>query len=72
MTRDDYEFAQKLGRKIKRHRERAKLTKTEAAEKAGMDYKRWHEYETGQREPSASRLYAIAKALGVTANDLKP
>jgi transcriptional regulator with XRE-family HTH domain len=65
-------FTEKLGRKIQKAREKAKLTKTEAAAESKMSWRQWHLYETGQVMPSAERLFAIAKALGVTPGDLEP
>jgi transcriptional regulator with XRE-family HTH domain len=65
-------FAERLGRKIAAARTKAKLTMTEAAAEAGIAYNRWHEYETGLREPGAERLFAIAKALRVTPGELEP
>lgn len=61
-----------LGERIQRARERKNLTKTEAAKLAGLPWKRWHEYETDQVEPSASKLFTLAEALGVTVDSLRP
>lgn len=65
-------FAQQLGARIAAARERAGLTKADCAKAAGIDWRRWNEYETGKVEPSAGKLYAIAKALGVSADSLRP
>lgn len=65
-------FSERLGKKIQKAREKAKLTKTEAAAAAGMHYRHWHDYETGKHAPSIERFFDIAKALGVTSDSLKP
>ncbi len=59
-----------LYERIRQVREAVAMSKSEAAAEAGLDWRRWHEYETGQVEPSASKLAAIAKALGVTTDFL--
>lgn len=63
-------YAMKLSARIKSIREKQGLTQAEAARKAGIDYKRWHEYENGH-EPTAERLFQIADALGVKTDELR-
>jgi transcriptional regulator with XRE-family HTH domain len=66
-------FAEKLGRKIAKARNKAKLTKADAAREAGIpDWRQWHLYETGKKVPSAERFIAMAKALGVSTEALIP
>ncbi|HVC98993.1 MAG TPA: helix-turn-helix transcriptional regulator [Pirellulales bacterium] len=59
-----------LARQIRTAREAAGLTKSEAASVAGLEWKRWHEYETGEVEPTANKLATIARSLRVSADQL--
>lgn len=60
--------------KIKKLREKAKLTQTEAAERAGLSLQHWNNIEGGRagrtRGLSLPTLDKVAKALGVKAKDL--
>jgi transcriptional regulator with XRE-family HTH domain len=49
--------------KIKERREELRISREELAQKAGLSYNAIWRIETGQREPLASTLGAIAKAL---------
>ncbi|MEM8494211.1 MAG: helix-turn-helix transcriptional regulator [Planctomycetota bacterium] len=57
---------------IKRLREEADLSQTEAARRAGMkNYQQWQHIENGTRaDPSVSSLQRVAFVLGVTLDDL--
>lgn len=46
------------------------LTQSEAARRSGMSPQRWNNIERGQRKPSEANLEAMARALGVTIEDL--
>ena len=58
--------------KIKRLREQAGLSQTQAAEKAGLKSRqRWYQIEGGHiQNIELDTLAALAKALGVKAKDL--
>jgi transcriptional regulator with XRE-family HTH domain len=58
--------------KIRRLRERAGLSQSQAAEKAGMKTRqRWHQIESGTiANIELDTLESIAKALGAKAKDL--
>jgi transcriptional regulator with XRE-family HTH domain len=49
--------------RIRERREALAMTREQLAEKAGLTYNAIYRIETGQREPMASTLGAIAKAL---------
>ena len=63
-------FKEKIGKRIANLRNAAGLTKTDAARKAGMPYKHWWRYETGEMETGIEKLAQIAKALGVSMDSL--
>jgi len=48
---------------IQKRREKLKMTREELAKKAGLSYNAIWRIETAQRDPLASTLGAIAKAL---------
>lgn len=52
-----------FAKNMKRIRERQNLTRKELSKRSGMSMSSIGYYETGQREPTASALVAIAKAL---------
>ena len=54
-----------VGDKIRQRRTHLGLTQTQLADLIGVTYQQAHKYETGINRVSASRLYQIAKALGV-------
>src|SRR5262245_41846721 len=51
-------------------REQAGLTQTEMAGKARVPFRSYQNWETGLREPRIDALAALAKALGVTIDEL--
>ena len=55
-----------IGRRIRLRRRIMGLNQTELARRIGVTFQQVHKYETGQSAVTASRLYAIAAALGVT------
>lgn len=54
-----------IGRLIRRYRKAVKMTQPQLAEKAGVTYQQIQKYENATDRVSASRLVAIADALGV-------
>jgi transcriptional regulator with XRE-family HTH domain len=61
-----------LGKRIRDWRTRRGLTQEELAHRAGLDYSYINQIENGRRNPSVQTIDRIARALGVTANDLLP
>lgn len=65
-----------LADKLRAAREAAGLTKTDAAEKAGVGQSYWSRLEAGERDPVAvfieqrDQLERIATAVGLTLEDL--
>lgn len=61
---------QTLGQKLFAARKALGISQACLGDKAGMSQARIAEYEADTYDPSATRLRALAKALGVTPNDL--
>lgn len=60
-----------LATRIRKTRERADLTQSEAARRAGLRRQEWYRLESGGREdPRLSTVRAVAAALGVTVGEL--
>ncbi len=55
---------------LRRFRERAGLTQSEVASRAGVPFRSYQNWETGSREPRLQALPSLADALEVTVNDL--
>ncbi len=55
---------------LKRARENAGLTQTQAAQKIGVSDGTYKNYEQGKREPNGDRIVTIANACGVTTDYL--
>ena len=55
---------------LKRARENAGLTQTQAAQKIGVSDGTYKNYEQGKREPSGDKIVTIANAFGVTTDYL--
>jgi transcriptional regulator with XRE-family HTH domain len=55
---------------LRRLRERFGLTQTEMARRAGVPFRSYQNWEMGSREPRLDGLSALAKALGVSADEL--
>lgn len=58
------------GLNIKKYRERANLTQLDLAKKIGTHKQVISEIERGKHEPGSSRIVSIARALGVTVDEL--
>lgn len=61
------DFDKSLGKVIRRERVRRGLSQQEIADAIGVTYQQFHKYEHGINRVSASRLYDIAKAMGIPA-----
>ncbi len=59
------EFRKEVGNKIKRAREKAKLTQVEVAEKAGISTNYYACVERGEVNIAAERLQKIGEVLGI-------
>jgi len=58
-----------LGDKLKRLREKAKLTQAEVAERAGIHVNYYARIERGEENPTYEKLESIKKALGIESLD---
>ena len=59
-----------FGEKLQRLRERAGLSQSGLADKAGLSVRSVQNWEQGHRGPSAAAVLALARALGVSAETL--
>ena len=59
------EFRKEVGNKLKKAREKAKLTQVEVAEKAGISTNYYACVERGEVNIAAERLQKIAEVLGI-------
>jgi len=59
------EFRKEVGNKIKRAREKAKLTQVEVSEKAGISTNYYACVERGEVNIAAERLQKIGEVLGI-------
>lgn len=55
-----------VGARIRARRQKIGMTQQALAEKVGVKFQQIQKYETGINRVSASRLWGIAKALGVS------
>src|SRR5579871_4139046 len=55
---------------LRRLREASGLTQGEAADRAGVPFRSYQNWETGVREPRLQALADLASALGVTVDEL--
>lgn len=62
----------KIGEKIKEIREKAKLTQSQVAQKAGIHVNYFARLERGEVNPSVEIVQSIAKALKVKSGDILP
>ena len=65
------EIQKKLGEKIRKAREDAKLTQLEVASKAEMDVNYYARIERGIANPSYEKLHSIMTALNMDSLDIK-
>ncbi len=54
-----------LGERLRELRIQAGITQVDAARHAGVSTHTWHRYETGDRNPQAHRIPALANALDI-------
>ncbi len=59
-----------LGERIRAARLAAELSTGEAAERAELHQTAWSQYESGRREPGATALATICRALNVSADEI--
>jgi len=59
-----------LGREIRRHRKALNISQEALAERAGLHRNYIGFLERGERNPAATTVFQLARALGVTAADL--
>jgi transcriptional regulator with XRE-family HTH domain len=64
MTRDN------LAQTIKQLREKAEISQGKLAAKADIDLRYYQRIEAGENEPSITIVYKIAKALGVSYQEI--
>ncbi len=70
MTVDGQETMERLTTTMRMHRARMDLTQAELAERAGITRKSINAIETGQMVPSTILALKLARALGLTVEDL--
>ncbi len=66
------EFAidEAMGEILKLHRRAAGLSQSELGQAVGITFQQIQKYESGRNRLSVSRLFQLAKALGITPSDL--
>lgn len=69
-TDDDVALDIAVGVRIRQFRDQAGLNQTELGRAAGVTFQQVQKYEKGHNRVAASRLAAIAKALGIPAAQL--
>lgn len=65
MNNDKLKQRIRIGDRIRAAREAASMTQAQLAHASGTTQPQIVRYESGEQEPTVSRLIAIAKALGV-------
>lgn len=71
VTKEPESILRELGEKIRKAREKAKLTQVEAAVKADIDVNYYARIERGVGNPSYVKLYRIMKALKMESLTIK-
>jgi transcriptional regulator with XRE-family HTH domain len=66
------EIRKKFGDKLKKAREKEKLTQEELARKAGMSSNYFAKIERGEVNTTFDKIYKIIKALKIEASDIFP
>ena len=64
--RPERKILAEIGGRLKAAREAAGLTQEEAADRAGIDYKRWQRIESGQVNATVRTLVRAARAVKLT------
>ena len=70
VRREKAEARRTLGEVLKEHRVRCKMTQEFVAESLGVSRQAVSKWETGTADPSTSNLLALAKLVGVSAEEL--
>lgn len=60
---------QAIGTKIRNYRQQRKMTLAQVADSLGITMQQYQKYEKGNSQIPASRLFEVAKILGVELND---
>lgn len=63
-------ITQRFGEKVKKLREKNKMSQLELAQKARLDLTTINEIENGNREPMLRTIWKIANTLGLTISEL--
>ena len=66
------QITEQISKLLKEFREKADLTQTEVAKKAGLHPNAYAKIERGERLPNLDTLQKICKALGVKSSDVLP
>jgi transcriptional regulator with XRE-family HTH domain len=67
---DSPQFREKVGKRIKKFREKAKLTQEQVAQKAGLNTNYFAVIERGEVNTGTPNLLKISKALGIEITEL--
>lgn len=70
MTEQSQDRAMTIGTNLKQAREAKKLTQREVWEAAGISKSSYTAYEAGRSDPTGDVIVKLAKALGVTTDEL--
>jgi transcriptional regulator with XRE-family HTH domain len=70
MSSDNETIRKNLGEKIRKVREKARLTQAEVADKAGINVSYYAQIERGEVNLSIDKLQSIAKVLNIKSLDI--
>ena len=70
VRKEKAEVRRSLGEVLKEHRVRCKMTQEFVAESLGVSRQAVSKWETGTADPSTSNLLALAKLIGISAEEL--
>ena len=70
VRKEKAEVRRSLGEVLKEHRVRCKMTQEFVAESLGVSRQAVSKWETGTADPSTSNLLALAKLVGISAEEL--
>lgn len=69
MTREEKEFARKVGERMRQIRHSCKLTQMQVYVQTSVTPNTISNYEFGERTPSLCRMYRLAKCYGCKVSD---
>lgn len=69
-TRDEGTEAMSIGENLSKAREGKGLTQAQVAANAGIPLSTYKKYEVGSQPPPGDRIGALARALGISADEL--